>query len=234
MAICALSAGQRSVSTSGRSWWYPDRGRYTGLGRAGTCCTGATKPDGSPSTGRPSSASDGTIYIAALDYENAFAGPLYALTPAGEVRWRYWPRDPIVADATLGPDGLLYVHLQSHYVQALDPASGELVQVHSGGHPGYTPVIDQHGTLYIGAKNDGLFAQPTAYGGTSWAFRTAGYVYASVLCDRTDTVYAGSDGRFMGGDGRLYAISLEARSGGPARSTRACGFRRSSGRLRPS
>ncbi len=51
----------------------------------------------------PAIGSDGTIYVGAFD------GSIYAISPNGQLKWKYTTPEPIESDPTIGSDGTVYI-----------------------------------------------------------------------------------------------------------------------------
>ena len=82
----------------------------------------------------------------------------YALTPAGQLRWRFETTGRLRASARIDPEGRIYVGSQDDGLYCLS-ATGELLwRVEVGQDIDSTAAIGPDGTLYVGADDGGLHA----------------------------------------------------------------------------
>jgi outer membrane protein assembly factor BamB len=115
----------------------------------------------------------------------------------------------IETDATIGPDGLVYIGANNGLFYALDGHTGDIVWVFPTRFETFaiysTAVIDKAGRLYFGAKDGYLYAlQPPdsgILGQVAWSYRIGTTIQTSPTLGGDGTVYIGAD------DGKLYAIA---------------------------
>ena len=145
--------------------------------------------------------SDGTIYVTSR------SGTLFALDPAGQVRWQVRVGQRIWAPPALGLDGDLVV-LADDVLHVISGAGAPLWQHSFPGRQvrGTAPVTDAAGTTYVAADQGWVFGvarQPTAAGNRLlWAVQVdrAGPQLTTPALDGHGRIYVGAS------DSRLYAI----------------------------
>jgi VCBS repeat-containing protein len=100
---------------------------------------------------------DGTIYVSAGRDNTPF---LYAITPAGILKWQSVPLEAAPSNPTIGPDGTIYVGTQDfgRTVYALDPSNGTIQGTFSVDNRSDFVTIADDGTLYVGSENGNLYA----------------------------------------------------------------------------
>lgn len=137
-------------------------------------------------------APDGTVY--------ASADGLYALTPAGALKWKFSPGPTHCASTpAVGPDGTVYVGCQDDALYALAPDGTKRWELRCGDDVDSSPAIGPDGTVYVGSDDHKLYALGPG-GAVRWAVTTGGAVRSSPALGADGTVYVGSF------DGALYAV----------------------------
>jgi outer membrane protein assembly factor BamB len=196
--ISGLTAFTNSnANTNGATNWF-----FTPQGRP-------VYDDAGDITSSPTVAADGTIYFVSEGCR------LYAVTPAGNIKWFL----PVPAHAepdssvAIGSDGTLYVCSDSPYVYAVNP-DGSLRwafnarEVDNGeGAISCSPSIGPSGTIYFGTGTAAGGGPGNLYalnpdGSTGWVFtapQAATISSPAIACN--STAYIGSL------DGTLYAVS---------------------------
>ena len=143
--------------------------------------------------------SDGTIYI--QDHRNN----VYALTPAGTVKWIYsdydfeFHRDMGQRNPAIGADGTIYIGVDGLY--AVNPLNGK--RIWHVAHTKYptkeciaSPVIGHNGTIYVVIGQDQLHAISPS-GSRRWVFSFAhewDMSFATPAIDQNGVVYLGVEG----------------------------------------
>ena len=85
-----------------------------------------------------------------------------------------------------------------------------LWEFETGGMVDSSPAIGSDGTVYVGSRDDKLYALSGKTGDKLWEFETGGMVHSSPAIGPDGTVYVGSD------DKKIYAIKTDSK--GPAES----------------
>lgn len=119
----------------------------------------------------PAIAEDGTIYVG-NGLHGAGVGTLFALTPAGALRWKLAIGRPLYSP-TLGADGTIYIQDTTSTVYAISPAGTEkwrfpLAAATSLGQS--SPALAADGTIYAAA--DGVYALKPD-GSLRWKYQDA-------------------------------------------------------------
>jgi outer membrane protein assembly factor BamB len=115
----------------------------------------------------------------------------------------------IETDATIGPDGTVYVGANNGIFYALDGRSGDVKWVFPTQFETYaiysTAAIDKTGRIYFGAKDGFLYVllppQTGILARVVWRYRVGTTIETSPALGADGTVYIGAD------DGKLYAIA---------------------------
>jgi outer membrane protein assembly factor BamB len=115
----------------------------------------------------------------------------------------------IETDATIGPDGTVYVGANNGMFYALDGRSGDIKWVFPTEFETYaiysTAAIDQAGRVYFGAKDGYLYVLSPPQTGilarVAWSYRIGTTIETSPALGADGTVYIGAD------NGKLYAIA---------------------------
>ncbi len=117
----------------------------------------------------PSIAADGTVYIgSALDQS------LYAITPAGNLRWRFETDGWVESTPAIGDDGTLYFGSRDGNVYAVSPTGEEVWRYEAGGWFAWGPSIGADGTIYIANVPNGELLALTPAGEAKWRFSREG------------------------------------------------------------
>jgi outer membrane protein assembly factor BamB len=155
-----------------------------GLGPDSVRCDADTSPLAGP---------DGTIYVG--------GDALYALTPAGKLRWRADLGGHLFSSPAMGGAGTLYIGTQANTVVAVDPTGAKRWEFSGKGDFDATPALVDDTTLVIGCDDGTLYALNTASGAQRWAVRTWRPIRSSAAVDPArNLVLVGTDG------GRLLAV----------------------------
>jgi len=150
--------------------------------------------------GAPTVAPDGTIYVTGGPY-------LLAVSPAGEVRWRFRARGPfLLSSPALDSDGTLYIGSVDDHVYAVAPYGRMRWEFRTGHDVSSSPVIGDDGTIYVGSDDDHVYAL-TRDGEERWRADLDGYVRAPVALGRRGDVIAAVYGPHP------RVVSLDARTG---------------------
>lgn len=152
--------------------------------------------------GAPSIGDDGAIYFGSDDKH------VYAVDRDGTLRWATDVDGYVRGPTAVTADGAVVVGVfgPRPRVMKLDATRGDPiwafpVTVADSAEVGISsgPLIDAHGTIYVGAHDDYLYAlAPT--GDLRWIFESSGDIDSSAVLIEDGTLYVGSD------DGRLYAL----------------------------
>ena len=158
-------------------------------------------PGGDISLGRPAIASDGTIYMSALD------ATLYALNPDGTEKWTFALGDNSTSapgiDRTGGPaDGTIYSDVSGNSLVAINPDGSEKWRAFVNSDIDSTPIVGPDGTIYFGTDFEQAIFAINPDGTEKWRFPTGGEVDSNAaLSPDASVVYAVSD------DSTLYAVN---------------------------
>lgn len=153
----------------------------------------------------PGIAPDGTIYFGSYDKK------LYALTPAGAVKWEFETGGYIYSCPAVDSDGTVYFGSNDGYVYALKP-DGQVKWSYYAGY-GYrsvdtSPAIGHDGSVYVFATGGDVSAHAILYaispsGALLWSYETPmGVMGCSAAA-------IGSDGKIYFGcfDHKLYCLN---------------------------
>ena len=140
-------------------------------------------------------ASDGTLYAGSED------GNLYALNPAGTLRWKCKTPGFIRVAPTIAFDGTIYVASESGYLYAVNP-DGTLRWSFRAGTLDSSPAVASDGTIYVGSNDASLYAV-NPDGTLKWKFPAHNSVESSPTVAADGTVYVGSSDR------SLYAVNRD-------------------------
>lgn len=144
--------------------------------------------------GQPVVGDDGTVYVGSLDHH------VYALTPAGEVRWSRDLGGAVYSTPALDGTGHLYVGADSDFFFCLDVATGEVEWFLPTEDDVDTGVaIAPDGSLVFGAGEHVWSVAPD--GTPRWRFRARVKVYTAPAIDDDGTVYFGAQ------DDHVYALA---------------------------
>jgi len=145
----------------------------------------------------PREGPDGTIYIGSHNCH------IYAISPDGNLKWRYKTKEWVNGTAAFSPDGnTVYMGSCDGILRAFN-ASGDLLweSKRMGALEG-EPAVGQDGTIYFGSA-DTYFRAYNPDGTEKWKFKTGKYMQCSPMISRDGTIYAG------GNDGYLYAFNSD-------------------------
>lgn len=134
--------------------------------------------DGAPAVGE-----DGTIYFA--------AGPhVYAITQAGELRWRFQGRGPfLLSSPAIDSDGTLYAASIDDHVYAIASDGRMRWEYAAENDISSSPVIGDEGLIYFGSDDQHVHALDRD-GRRVWRTHVDGYVRAPVALGRNQDVIA--------------------------------------------
>jgi outer membrane protein assembly factor BamB len=149
---------------------------------------------------------DGTVYV-----HDTF-GVLYALH--GSTGQQLWNYRNLTAATAIGSDGTLYFgSLDGLY--ALNGSTGTLKWNYKNIHPMSSPVIGNHGTVYVGCIDFMVYAFNGVTGELTWAFKTGKAVVSSPVIGMNGTVYVGSmDFTLYALDGMTGSLKWKFTTGG--------------------
>ncbi len=170
---------------------------------------GANQPSMAPAVG-----ADQTIYIVFTDFsvqrKGSYAsGHLYALTPAGTMKWQFTtPYPPTGSSVAIANDGTIYTGSTEVLLYAIDSDGHSKWQLpaKNGAALITTPAIGPDGTIYFGSKDCKLYAVKPD-GSIKWQYEIGkiGYLPTSSPAISSDgTIYIGSN---YGLDSPLYALN---------------------------
>ena len=142
----------------------------------------------------PALAADGTIY------QGTFNGQLLALTPQGEIKWRFHAGGEIKSSPAVAADGTVYFGTRSRFVFAVSAAGKLKWKFATGAWVDSSPAIAEDGTIYVGGNDGHLFAF-TPDGELKWKFDAGGIVDSSPAITADGTVCFGSH------DKNFYALT---------------------------
>lgn len=142
----------------------------------------------------PAVGTDGTVFVGSRD------SCVYALDPAGTLRWRYRTRDAAASSPAIGPDGTVYVASSDGVVYALR-GDGTLKWSYATGHAvALCPALGSDGTIYVGASDSFLYAlNPDST--LKWTCGASATVLSAPAIGPDGTAYFGS------ADYCLYAVN---------------------------
>jgi len=141
----------------------------------------------------PAIGADGTVYFGS---EDKF---LYALSPDGDLKWKFGAGDKISWSApSIGLDGTVYFGAWDGFMYALNP-DGSLKWKAAVGAVSSGPVADADGNLYVGTRAD-QFVSLTPDGQVRWQFPFTGSASSSAAIAPDGTLYFGAS------DGYFYAL----------------------------
>jgi outer membrane protein assembly factor BamB len=154
--------------------------------------------DNGVSTSSAAVAPDGTIY------QGTFGGRMLAISPDGQVRWKFRTGDEIKSSPAVGADGTLYFGCRNRKIYALTPAGKLKWTFATGGWVDSSPALAYDGTVYFGSWDKNFYA--LAPDGTlKWKFAASNLISASPAIAADGTIYFGSHDRF------LYALTPDGR-----------------------
>ncbi|HEX5223273.1 MAG TPA: PQQ-binding-like beta-propeller repeat protein [Verrucomicrobiae bacterium] len=192
--------GARGVAVAGQPVWiYPTEGSAStpaiGLDGAVVFCSsdgnlyavdpnGQAKwkfPFGGASFSVPSIAHDGTIYFSAAisRYPKPETNAIFAVTAAGQLRWRVLTESPLKSGIAIGSDGTLYTATGNNFspqmsgIRALTPQGSNLWTFANGRNFTTTPLLGADGTIYASSSDGRLHALSPA-GTLLWVCENAG------------------------------------------------------------
>lgn len=241
----SMTGTLHAVNSAGTETWHYDMGGlasppavaadgtlYVGTVDQGLC---AINPNGTlrwscPINGSilssPAIGVDNTIYVGATVLSGfSLKNQLYALGPAGSVKWT----SPVGSDGmnllsfspVIGADATVYVVCDTlslsdfsfkGYLQAIGPGgvrkwSYAMGSDSAGGSVTSAPVIGADGAIYAGSLDGNLYAV-SPQGAGVWRFQAGCPIFSSPVMASDGTIYVGCE------DGNVYAVS--SLSGGPA------------------
>jgi outer membrane protein assembly factor BamB len=132
---------------------------------------------------------------------------VYAVTPAGYVRWRFTAKRKIFTAPAIGPQGRIFVGAQDHHVYALAPDGKTAWTLDLGADVDGGPAIDDHGALFVGTDGDEVVRIDPDDGRVVWRTNVGGYVRGTLSIARNGDVLAGVYGP------RPRAVRLHADDG---------------------
>jgi outer membrane protein assembly factor BamB len=132
---------------------------------------------------------------------------------APKQKWKLATRDAIVAAATQGPDGTIYVAGHDGLLRAIGPDGKERWHFAAEDRSWTTPALTGDGAVQFGSDDDYLYAVEATTGALRWKFRAGacepriGFGPVAVRCDVDGGPTIGPDGViYLGADG-VYALN---------------------------
>ncbi len=133
---------------------------------------------------------------------------VYAVTPAGYVRWRFTAKRKVFTAPAVAPQGRIIVGSQDHHVYALAPDGRLSWSLDLGVDVDGAPAIDDHGGVFVGTDGDEVVRLDLDDGHIVWRANVGGYVRGTLSVARNGDVLAGVYGP------RPRAVRLRAEDGG--------------------
>jgi outer membrane protein assembly factor BamB len=133
----------------------------------------------------PAIAPDGTIYVGSYD------GTFYAITPAGQEKWRFKAGREIKSSPAIADDGTIYFGSRDRKFYALTPAGKLKWWFATGAWVDASPAIAKDGTICFGSW-DKMFYALNPDGSLKWKFAAKGIVDSSPAIAADGTIYFGS------------------------------------------
>jgi titin len=153
-----------------------------------------------PIVSSPILGEDNTIYVGSRD------GYLYAITPEGGLKWRYYVGDSIESSPTVH-HGVIYVISKSGDVYAFYPTGEPKWRIKLKGKGFSSPVVGFDGSIYIGVNGDEEYSAIyalTEWGKIKWKRHISYGIRASAGLGYDGSIYVGVKDK--NGD-NLYAFS---------------------------
>lgn len=135
-------------------------------------------------------ADTGTSWSSAGQVHFCAGRHLYAVTPEGEVRWRYEAFGKLYTTPAVGADGTVYVGSQDDHVYAVGAEGALRWSFRAGGDVDSSPLVAEGGLLYVGA-DDGHVHALGPDGALRWSRPVYGYVRAPLALGLDGSVIAG-------------------------------------------
>jgi len=187
------------------SSWAKFRGNLTNTGLGiGTGADGTTQwvtqTNNQTSWSSPAIGPGGMVFVGSDD------GNLYAISPAGDVKWKYQTGARVMGSPAVDSNGVIYVGSDDSNFYAIN-ANGTLKWKYQGGQTfESSPTIASDGTIYCGCFDGNLYAfNPD--GTKKWALYTgSGGIFGSPAIGSDGTIYVGVE------NGGLYAVDPSGRT----------------------
>ncbi len=146
----------------------------------------------------PALAPDGTVY------QGTFYGWMLAVTPEGNIKWRFKAKREIKSSPAVGADGTIYFGSRDRYCYAVS-ATGKLKwKFLTDAWVDSSPAIAEDGTLCFGSHDKNFYALAPD-GKLKWKFTTGGILSASPAIGRDGSLYFGSH------DKNFYALTADGK-----------------------
>ncbi len=128
---------------------------------------------------------NGTIYVGLQD------GRVLALGPAGNLKWTCHAGSPINASPALAADGTIYVGKELSVLLAITPDGDQKwARAMPDSEEGiYDPVIDPHGTIYFGVRDDNHFYAYNPDGSQKWVTYVVNGARSAAALGKDGTIY---------------------------------------------
>jgi len=144
----------------------------------------------------PAISSDGTIYLG-----SGFS--LYAITPEGEVKWKYPTGYYIESSPAIAEDGTVYIGSSDSCLYAITKDGNLKWRYKTANHIISSPAIGKDGTIYVGSDDSCLYAiNPD--GTLKWRYKLGERIRSSPAIGKDGTVYLGCN------DSCFYAINPDS------------------------
>jgi outer membrane protein assembly factor BamB len=149
-----------------------------------------------PSCSSPALAPDGTLYQA------TYAGQLLAVSPQGEIRWKFdtGTETEIKSSPAIADDGTVYFGSRNRKFYAVTPQGRLKWTFATDGWVDSSPAIAADGTLYFGSWDKNFYAL-TPSGVQKWKFAVGAVATSSPAIAADGTIYFGAF------DQKFYALS---------------------------
>jgi outer membrane protein assembly factor BamB len=146
----------------------------------------------------PALAPDGTIFAGTFD------GKLLAITPHGQIKWKFNAGREIKSSPAVADDGTIYFGSRDRSFYAVTPEGKRKWTFATGAWIDSSPGIAADGTVYFGSWDTNFYAL-NPDGSLKWKFATGGVIDSSPAIGEDGTVYFGSH------DKTFYALTPDGK-----------------------
>ncbi|HEY3762824.1 MAG TPA: PQQ-binding-like beta-propeller repeat protein [Verrucomicrobiae bacterium] len=146
----------------------------------------------------PAIAADGTIYVGSFD------GNLFAVSPDGQVKWKFKTPMEIKSSPAVGADGTIYFGSRDRKLYAVTPAGDLKWTFTTGAWVDSSPAITADGTICFGSWDTNFYAL-NPDGSLKWTFPSGGIIDSSPAIATNGTIYFGSHDKYF------YALSPDGK-----------------------
>lgn len=141
----------------------------------------------------PAMDSKGMIYVTTR------IGGLCAVSPDGQLQWRYRIHADTISTPAVGADGTIFFGARDRMLHAVTPEGKRKWTFTTGHWIEASPALAEDGTVYIGSWDKNFYAI-SSEGREKWRFKTDGPIASSAAVGATGQVLFGSN------DGKLYCL----------------------------